>query len=76
MGAPESVAERTVVLTWQQVAILQWIADGKDNIEISLLMNIGRPQNVQAHVQRIMERTATASRAAAVAWALRNKVIT
>ena len=63
------------LLTFQQIQILQWISNGKDNIEISLLMGLGRPQNVQAHVQRIMEKTNTASRSAAVAWALRNKVI-
>lgn len=58
-----------------QVAILQWIAHGKHNEEIALLMNLPRPQTVQAHVQRIMDQTGTQTRAAAVAWALRRNLI-
>lgn len=64
-----------VNLASHQIAILQWIAHGKRNEEIALLMNLARPQTVQAHVMRIMEATGTCSRAAAVAWALRRGII-
>lgn len=64
-----------VSLNHHQVAILQWIAHGKRNEEIALLMNLARPQTVQAHVMRIMEATGTNSRAGAVAWALRRGLI-
>lgn len=59
----------------REIEILQWIADGKDNNEIADLMKLPRPQTVQAYVQRIMDRTGTASRSAAVAWALRRGLI-
>lgn len=65
-----------VELSPAQIAILQWASNGKDNIEIALLMNIERPILVQRQMQKIMELTGTLSRTAAVAWALRNKVIT
>lgn len=78
--AREAVAEplngEVVKLTTHQTAILQWIANGKKNEEIALLMNLERPQTVQAHVQRIMDKTGTATRAGAVAWALRHGLIT
>ena len=66
----------SVELTPPQIAILQWVSHGKDNIEIALLMNMERPIFVQRQMQKIMEKTGTLSRAAAVAWALRHKVIT
>lgn len=71
----EAVATVDPTLTMTQIAILQWIAYGKDNIEIALLMNIERPIIIQRHVQKIMELTNTASRSAAVAWALRRSLI-
>lgn len=66
---------REVELKPHQIAILQWSAHGKRNEEIALLMNLARPQTVQAHVMRIMEATGTSSRTAAVAWALRRGLI-
>lgn len=64
-----------VTLKHHQVQILQWLAHGKRNEEIALLMNLPRPQTVQAHVMRIMDATGTSSRTAAVAWALRRGLI-
>lgn len=64
-----------VGISHHQVAILQWIANGKRNEDIALLMNLARPQTVQAHVQRIMDATGTNSRTAAVVWALRKGII-
>jgi len=62
-------------LTVTQVAILQWIANGKDNVEIALLMNIERPILVQRQVQKVMDLSGTATRSGAVAWALRKGLI-
>lgn len=78
MGEPLRAEEAPgfdVTLTHSQVAILQWVADGKTNVEIALLMNIERPQLVQRRMQEIMDATGTASRSAAVAWAIRRGVI-
>lgn len=69
------VEVENVKLTQAQVAILQWIADGKDNIAIALLMNIERPILIQRQMQKIMELTGTCTRSSAVAWALRKGVI-
>lgn len=71
----EAASIKEVKLNHHQIAILQWVAHGKRNDEIALLMDIERPQNVQAHLQRIMDATGTSSRAAAVAWALRRNII-
>lgn len=78
MGEPAlQVVEAVEVpaLSQHQVAILQWIADGKDNVAIALLMNIERPILIQRQVQKIMELTGTCTRSGAVAWALRKGVI-
>jgi DNA-binding NarL/FixJ family response regulator len=63
-------------LTPKQIAILQWIAHGKHNTEIALLMNIASERAVQQYLVQIMDLTGTATRAAAVAYALRHKLIT
>jgi DNA-binding NarL/FixJ family response regulator len=71
----EQLNELEARLTHHQVAILQWVANGKRNEDIALLMGLSRPQTVQAHIQRIMDATGTGSRAGAVAWAMRRKLI-
>jgi len=70
-----AVLRESPELTPYQVAILQWIANGKDNVEIALLMNIERPILVQRQVQKVMDLSGTATRSGAVAWALRKGLI-
>lgn len=63
-------------LTVVELEVLKWIADGKRNHEIADLMT-GRTTAlmVQNHVNHIMDKVGASSRAAAVAWGLRRKVI-
>lgn len=76
MGAlGTAIEEFNPGLTVHEISLLQYIADGKDNIEIALLMNVERPQTIGKRVQRILDRTGTASRSAAVAWAMRRGLI-
>lgn len=63
------------LLTSAQIAILQWIADGKRSDDIALLMGLGSAKTVDAYLVRICDKTGAASRAAAVAWALRRGII-
>lgn len=67
-------ANAEVHLTQHQTIVLQWIANGKRNEDIGELMNC-RDKDVQATMQRIMEKTGTNTRAGAVAWALRKGLI-
>lgn len=71
----EACRTTDVNLTPKQIAVLQWIAHGKHNGEIALLMNIASEVAVQEYVRKIMDLTGCASRAAAVAWALRRSLI-
>lgn len=66
--------QEAVELSPAQVAILQYVADGKTNEDIALLTNTSEPA-IRMRLARIMDMTGTASRAAAVAWALRRNVI-
>ena len=62
-------------LTSEEIEILQLIANGKDNIEIAMIMKYDRPILVQRRVQKVLEITSTASRSAAIAWAMRRGLI-
>lgn len=62
-------------LTQEELEILQLIANGKDNIEIAMLKGYGKPILVQRRVQKILEITSSASRSAAIAWAMRRGLI-
>jgi DNA-binding CsgD family transcriptional regulator len=74
MAEPQ-LASVTVLLPARHIEILQWLADGKRNEEIAEIMGLKRPQNVQAHVMRIMAATGTNTRCGAVAYALRRGLI-
>lgn len=73
-AAALAVAEPTG-LTQEELEILQLISNGKDNIEIAMIMKFERPILVQRRVQKILDSTSTASRSAAVAWAMRRGLI-
>lgn len=68
-------ADPVAGLTQEEIEILQLIANGKDNIEIAMIMKFDRPILVQRRVQKILETTSTASRSAATAWAMRRGLI-
>lgn len=59
--------------------ILQWIADGKTNVEIGTLMSTPErtitPNAVQMQVNVLLDAIGTSSRSAAVAWAMRRGLV-
>lgn len=61
-------------LSGRQLEILQAIADGARNDELAAKLGISMP-GVQKYVGQIMDLTGTTSRAAAVAFALRSRLI-
>jgi transcriptional regulator EpsA len=65
---PASPAARQVV-THRERQILQWIRDGKSNLEIGEVLSIS-PLTVKNHVQKILRKLNAANRAQAVAQAM------
>lgn len=58
-----------------EVEIIRWISRGKSSLDVAELMGLGTAWTVEKRVTKILAKTGTPSRAAAVAWAFRNKVI-
>ena len=61
-------------LTERELECLSWIAEGKTSDEISLIVGISR-NTVNNYITGIMNKTASDTRAAAVAFAVRNSLI-
>lgn len=69
---PETVASRTVVdtllregLTMREIEILEWVRNGKTNIEIGMILHISS-FTVKNHLQRIFKKMNVANRTQAV----------
>jgi len=61
----------TMKLTAREAEILMWIARGKTNKEVGLILN-SSPRTVNKHLEHIFEKLGVATRAAAVAMVLKN----
>jgi len=66
--------ESPSVLSPKQVEIVQYIANGKRNEDIALLMNTSEAA-VTNQLVRIMNLTGCSTRSAVVSWAFRRKLI-
>jgi DNA-binding CsgD family transcriptional regulator len=54
-------------LTSRKREILHWIAEGKRDREISVILNVSS-RTIQKHVQNILEKLHVETRGAAAAW--------
>lgn len=72
----EGKAERrvAVALTQEQVTLLQWIADGKQNSDIATIIGV-RPITIQTRVGKIFDQLGVCTRSAAVAFGFRNGLL-
>jgi len=61
-------------LTKREVEILKWIANGKSNWDISVILNIHR-RTVETHIKNIMFKLDVVNRAQAVAVALESGIV-
>lgn len=66
--SPETLRE-TLKLTFREAEILMWIARGKTNKEIGLILDTS-PRTVNKHLEHIFEKLGVSTRAAAVAMVL------
>lgn len=71
--AREAIASTGV--TALELEILRWVSHGKTNADIATIMGLGNEDTMVKRVQKILDKTGTPTRAAAVSWALRNGVI-
>ncbi len=69
---PEMLREK-LKLTFREAEILIWIARGKTNKEIGIILN-GSPRTVNKHLEHIFEKLGVSTRAAAVAIALQSEI--
>ncbi len=60
---------RAAGLTAREAEVLGWVASGKTNPEIGVILGIS-PLTVKKHVERVLEKTGVNGRAAAAAWAV------
>ncbi len=56
-------------LTRRETDVLQWVAEGKTNAEIGIILGMS-PRTVQKHLEHIFEKLGVATRTAAATWAL------
>jgi len=56
-------------LTSREIELLSWVAQGKSNREIGIILNI-RPGTVSKHLENIYTKLGVCSRTAAVIWFL------
>lgn len=66
--SPESLRE-SLKLTFREAEILMWIARGKTNKEIGIILDTS-PRTVNKHLEHIFEKLGVSTRAAAVAMVL------
>ncbi|WNB74719.1 response regulator [Methylomonas koyamae] len=67
--SPETLREK-LKLTFREAEILMWIARGKTNKEIGIILATS-PRTVNKHLEHIFEKLGVSTRAAAVAAAMR-----
>ena len=67
--SPETLREK-LKLTFREAEILMWIARGKTNKEIGIILATS-PRTVNKHLEHIFEKLGVSTRAAAVAVAMR-----
>ncbi|NJA07184.1 response regulator transcription factor [Methylococcaceae bacterium WWC4] len=67
---PEQLRER-LKLTFREAEILMWIARGKTNKEIGIILG-SSPRTINKHLEHIFEKLGVSTRAAAVAAALQS----
>lgn len=65
---PQSLRDK-LKLTFREAEILMWIARGKTNKEIGLILN-SSPRTINKHLEHVFEKLGVSTRAAAVALAL------
>jgi DNA-binding CsgD family transcriptional regulator len=56
-----------VRLTPRETEVLRWVAQGKRNREIGLILNVSS-RTIQKHVQSILDKLSVETRGAAAAW--------
>lgn len=61
-------------LTREQIALLQWIADGKQNADIAAIEGVA-PATVQTRVGLILDALGANTRSAAVAYGFRHGLL-
>jgi LuxR family quorum sensing-dependent transcriptional regulator len=66
--------KQAATLTPREREVLTWVALGKSNWEIGMLLNISR-RTVKQHITHCYEKLGAATRAHAVMIALRDKII-
>jgi DNA-binding response OmpR family regulator/DNA-binding CsgD family transcriptional regulator len=70
--SPETLREK-LKLTFREAEILMWIARGKTNKEIGIILNTS-PRTVNKHLEHVFEKLGVSTRAAAVAIALKPEI--
>lgn len=66
--------DRELELTEREVECLYWIAEGKTSDEIAVILGISR-NTINNYITSVMRKTATRTRAEAIAWAVRNGLV-
>jgi DNA-binding CsgD family transcriptional regulator len=59
-------------LTARESEVLTWVAQGKGNGDIALILGIS-PRTIEKHLQRIYEKLGVETRTAAALWALQDR---
>src|SRR5580765_2982117 len=65
---PQSL--KTMGLTQRETEVLAWVAEGKSNNDVGLILGI-RSVTVKKHLEHIFEKMCVETRTAAVAYAIR-----
>lgn len=66
--------ERDCDLTEREIECLFWIAEGKTSDEIAVILGISR-NTINNYITSVMRKTATKTRAEAIAYAVRNNLV-
>lgn len=75
MTAPEGAkTDRDCDLTEREIECLFWIAEGKTSDEIAVILGISR-NTINNYITSVMRKTATKTRAEAIAYAVRNNLV-
>lgn len=67
-------ADRDCDLTEREIECLFWIAEGKTSDEIAVILGISR-NTINNYITSVMRKTATKTRAEAIAYAVRNNLV-
>ncbi|HEY1769160.1 MAG TPA: helix-turn-helix transcriptional regulator [Chthoniobacterales bacterium] len=62
-------------LTLRETEIVKWIAEGKTNFEIAIILGISRA-TVKTHVEHVLQKLDVTTRTAAAVCAVREGVLT